>query len=89
LPFRQGISTKKKRGTSEYKSFSITKEFIPTLFDAMIIYSRTSILEVLNRVYSQIEKNEKKSHRKKKLTVLILKVSYERTIGKSTKGTAA
>lgn len=86
---REYLLRKKKRETSEYKSISITLEFIPTLFDA-IVSSRTSILEVLKRIFSQIEKNGKKSHRKKKMTVFdILKVSYDRTIGKTTKGTAA
>ncbi|PLR95793.1 hypothetical protein [Bacillus sp. T33-2] len=86
---REYLLRKKKRETSEYKSISITVEFIPTLFEA-IISSRTSILEVIKRIYFQIEKNGKKSHRKKKLTVFdILKVSYERTIGKATNGTAA
>ncbi|MBM4763085.1 IS4 family transposase [Bacillus sp. B15-48] len=85
---REYLLRKKKRETSEYKSISIIMEFIPTLFEA-IIFSPTSILDILNRIYSQIEKNGKKSHRKKKLTVFdIMKVSYERTIGKATKGSA-
>jgi hypothetical protein len=86
---REYLLRKKKKETSEYKSISITLEFIPKLFEA-IVSGRTSILGVLKRIFSQIEKNGKKSHRKKKMTVFdILKVSYERTIGKATKGSVA
>ncbi|OXT14599.1 hypothetical protein B9K06_25530 [Bacillus sp. OG2] len=86
---REYLLRKKKKETSEYKSISITMEFIPKLFEA-IISSKTSILKILKGIYSQIEKNGKKSHRKKKLTVFdILKVSYERTVGKAAKDSAA
>jgi hypothetical protein len=86
---REYLLRKKKREASEYKSISIIMEFIPVLFEA-ILSGRASLLAVLDRIYSQIGKNGKKCHRKKKMTVFdILKVSYERTIRKAFKGTAA
>jgi hypothetical protein len=60
----------------------------PKLFQAIL--SGSASIQAVNRMYSQIEKNGKKCHRRKKMTVFdILKVSYERTIRKASKGEAA
>lgn len=55
---REYLLRKKKKETSEYKSISFMMEFIPSLFRTMLS-DRASILVVLGRIYSQIEKNGK------------------------------
>lgn len=74
---RQFLLEKKKQELSKYKVIYMIKDYLPLLFQAIVVGTEER-LKILHCLYQILKKNGRKCHRYKKMTVFdILGIVYK------------